>query len=103
MYLHVAHQISFGTLGELIGEMFGLKVFDTEILTFKSLLAGTYQTTYRGLMEKILIGAEVHVDETEVKLKTGKGHVWAFSSLEDVVCMYVGVHTSSSDKGCQNH
>ena len=54
-------------------------------------------------MEKILIGAEVHVDETEVKLKTGKGHVWAFSSLEDVVCMYVGVHTSSSDKGCQNH
>ena len=37
MYLHVAHQISFGTLEELIGEMFGLKVFDTEILMFRIL------------------------------------------------------------------
>ena len=88
MYLHVAHQISFGTLEELFREMFNLNVFDTEILTFKTLLARMYRPTYRKLMEKILAGQVVHVDETEVKLKTGKGYVWVFASLEEVVYMF---------------
>ncbi len=47
-----------------------------------------YQPTYRKLMEMILAGQVVHVDETEVKLKTGKGYVWVFASLEEVVYMY---------------
>jgi predicted RecB family nuclease len=88
IYLHVAHQISFGTLSELLGEMFSLKVSDTEILMFKSLLARMYQETCRGLMERILGGQVAHADETEVKLKTNKGFVWVFSSLEEVVYMY---------------
>jgi hypothetical protein len=88
IYLHVAHQISFGTLEELIGEMFGIKVFDNEIHMFKTLLAQAYRRTYRDLMERILAGQDVHADETEVKLKTGKGYVWVFSSLEEVVYMY---------------
>jgi hypothetical protein len=81
IYLHVAHQISFGTLEELIREMFGIKVFDNEILMFKTLLAQAYRRTYRDLLERIMAGQVVHADETEVKLKTGKGYVWVFSSL----------------------
>lgn len=88
IYLHVAHQISFGTLEELLGEMFGIKVCDNEILMFKNLLAEMYRQTCRSLMEKILSGQVVHADETEVKLKTGKGYVWVFSSLEEVIYMY---------------
>ena len=88
MYLHVAHQISFGTLEELFREMFNLNVFDNEILTFKTLLARMYQPTYRKLMAMILAGQVVHVDETEVKLKTGKGYVWVFASLEEVVYIF---------------
>ena len=55
---------------------------------FKTLLARMYRPTYRKFMEKILAGQVLHVDETEVKLKTGKGYVWVFASLEEVVYMY---------------
>src|SRR3954453_20540231 len=55
---------------------------------FKSLMAGYYQGTYRELLRKILSGNLLHVDETEVKLRTGKGYVWVFTSLEEVVFMY---------------
>jgi hypothetical protein len=55
---------------------------------FKSLLARYYRATYRGLLRKILAGGLLHVDETEVKLKTGKGYVWVFTNLEEVVYLF---------------
>ena len=55
---------------------------------FKTLLARMYGPTYRMLLQRILAGQVVHGDETEVKLKTGKGYVWVFASLEEVVYMY---------------
>jgi hypothetical protein len=47
-----------------------------------------YQPTYRKLLETILAGNVLHVDETEVKLTTEKANVWVFASLEEVVFMY---------------
>jgi hypothetical protein len=55
---------------------------------FKNLTAHIYRTTYRRLLERILAGQVVHIDETEVKLKTGKGYIWVFASLEEVFFMY---------------
>jgi hypothetical protein len=40
------------------------------------------------LLDKILSGPVLHIDETEVKLKTSKGYVWVFANLEDVVFLY---------------
>jgi hypothetical protein len=88
MYQHVAHCLSFDTVGCLFEEFFGLRIASPEIHMFKSLLARYYRATYRGLLRKILAGNLLHVDETEVKLRTGKGYVWVFTSLEEVVFMY---------------
>ena len=55
---------------------------------FKSLMARYYRPTYQRLLDKILSGDVLHVDETEVKLRTGKGYVWVFTNLEEVVFMY---------------
>jgi hypothetical protein len=54
----------------------------------KSLMARYYQATYQNLLQGILSGHLLHVDETEVKLQTGKGYVWVFTNLEAVVYMY---------------
>jgi hypothetical protein len=40
------------------------------------------------LLRKILSGHLLHVDETEVKLQQGKGYVWVFTNLEEVVYMF---------------
>ena len=39
-------------------------------------------------MKKIFSGDLLHVDETQVNLRTGKGYVWVFTNLEDVIYMY---------------
>src|SRR3954454_15785464 len=55
---------------------------------FKHLMVGYYQATYRRLLKKLLAGPLLHIDETEVKLQTGKGYVWVFTNLEEVVFLY---------------
>lgn len=88
IYQHVAHRLSIATLEELFHEFFGLAVHNPEIHMFKSLMARYYHTTYRKLLAKMVSGPVLHADETEVKLRTGKGYVWVFTSLEEVVYMY---------------
>ncbi|MBI5594050.1 MAG: IS66 family transposase [Deltaproteobacteria bacterium] len=88
MYQHVAHRLSGGTIEEMLREFFGLTVGNEEIHMLKSLMARYYSKTYRHLIQKILLGPVLHIDETQVKLRTGKGYVWVFTSMEEVVFMY---------------
>ena len=89
MYQHVAHRLSFKTIEVMFEEFFGLRINNCEIHMFKSLMSQYYRATYQGLLKKILSGNLLHVDETEVKLRTGKGYVWVFTNLEEVVFMYM--------------
>jgi predicted RecB family nuclease len=88
MFEHVAHRISYEVLGEMLRESFGLAVSSPEVHMIKLLMARYYRPGYRQLLGKILSGPVLHIDETEVKLKTGKGYVWVLASLEEVVFLY---------------
>lgn len=88
MYQHVAHRLSHGTIQTMLKEFFDLTVNTAEIHMFKSLLASYYEPTYQRLLHKILSGGLLHIDETEVTLQSGKGYVWVFTNLEEVVFMY---------------
>ncbi|MFC1635424.1 TM0106 family RecB-like putative nuclease, partial [Planctomycetota bacterium] len=88
MYLHLAHRTSFGALETMCGDLFGIYVSDPDMLMFKALMAHYYRPTYRALLKMICSGDVLYVDETPVKLKTGKGYVWVFTSQEEVVFMY---------------
>ncbi len=88
MFQHVAYRISLETVQKMLEEFFGFRIFNTEIHMFKSLMARYYKVTYRKLLEKILSGTLLHVDETEIKLQNVKGYVWVFTNLEEVVYMY---------------
>jgi predicted RecB family nuclease len=88
MFEHVAHGISLAMLEEMLRESFDLRVSNSEIHMFKSLMARYYRPGYQRLLKKILSGSVLHIDETEVNLRTGKGYVWVFASLEEVVFVY---------------
>jgi predicted RecB family nuclease len=88
MFEHVTHRISYDMLEEMLKESFDLGVCNPEIHMIKSLMARYYQRGFKRLLDKILSGSVLHIDETEVKLKTGKGYVWVFTSLEEVVFLY---------------
>jgi len=88
MYQHVAHRLSFRTIQVMFKEFFGLPVSPSDIHTIKHSMANDYRPTYQRLLEKIVSGKLLHLDETEVQLRTWKGFVWVFTSLEEVVFMY---------------
>jgi hypothetical protein len=88
MYQHVAHRLSLRTIQAMFKEFFGLPVSPSDIHTIKHSMANDYRPTYQALLQKLLSGPLLHVDETEVQLRTSKGFVWVFTSLEEVVFMY---------------
>jgi predicted RecB family nuclease len=88
MFQHVAQDLSFPKIEALLMELFGLHVRYAEIHMFKALMARRYRAGYKKLLEKLLTGKVLHVDETEVILRTGKAYVWVFANLEEAIFMY---------------
>ena len=87
-YQHITHRLGVKTLAALFHETFGIQVNWWEFIHFRHLLARYYRSTYRTLLAKILAGPVLHIDETEVKLRSGTGYVWVFANLEAAVYMY---------------
>jgi predicted RecB family nuclease len=88
IFQHVEHRVYLETAGKMVEEFFGIHLFGGEIFMLKSLMARFYKPTYQKLLRKILSGNLLHVDETEINLKNGKGYVWVFTNLEEVVFMF---------------
>ena len=88
MYSHIAQRISLKRIRGMIEELFGLRMSLTEINMFKGLMARYYRRAQERLLRKMLCGNLLHINETEVKLRTGKGYVWVLTNLEDVVYLY---------------
>jgi predicted RecB family nuclease len=88
MYQHVAQDMSLPKIEAMLMELFGLHVRYAEIHMFKALMARHYHAGYNKLLKKLLTGRVLHVDETEVILRTGKAYVWIFASMEEAIFMY---------------
>jgi uncharacterized protein (TIGR03067 family) len=88
MHEYVAHRIGCPMLAEMLKEFFGLNVCQQEVNEFKRLMALYYRPCYKRLLAKILSGKVLHIDETEVKLRTGKAYVWVFATAEEVVYIF---------------
>src|SRR6266508_2622715 len=88
IYHYVECRVSMIIIPKMIEELFGIRVFPAEIFMFKTLMAQIYTETVQQILNRILAGPLLHVDETEVKLQKGKGYVWVFTNLEEVVYMY---------------
>jgi predicted RecB family nuclease len=88
MYQHVVHRISLQGVSDMVEELFGVRVHLCEVTMFKGLMARYYRLAHDRLLQKILAGPLLHVDETEVGLRKGKGYVWVLTNLEEVVYLY---------------
>jgi predicted RecB family nuclease len=89
MFLHVACRISLRTVRFIFIELFGVHISIDELLTIKKLMANFYKFTYNKIINNIISSNLAHCDETGVMIRRiGKGCVWVFANLEDVVFMY---------------
>jgi hypothetical protein len=88
MYQHVAQRISLHNLQDTFEEFFGLRIAEEELRMIKSLMAKRYMATWEKIRDKILSGCVIHVDETPINLRKGKGYVWVLANMEDVIYLY---------------
>ena len=88
MYQHVVHRVSFEMLEGMLKDCFNLTVSHVEIHMFKVLLARYYRSTYQQILSKLLSGDILHLDETNVNFRHGKGYVWVVANMENVVYVY---------------
>jgi hypothetical protein len=88
MYEHVAHRVGTPMLAEMLREHFGLAAYVSELSEFKMIMARRYRPCCKRLLSKMLAGQLLHVDETPVRLRTGVGYVWVFTTAEEVIYAY---------------
>ena len=88
MHEHVAHRIGCPIVSKMAKDFFGLTLYPQEILRFRSMMARFYEPCYKKLLDIILSGGLLQIDETEVKLRNGKAYVWVFVTSEYVVYMH---------------
>ncbi len=81
--------VSFGKVQLGIEELFKLSISRTSFHNFKLYAADYYESTYKGLLNKIFNSSGViHVDETPVKLTKSTGYVWVFTNTVEVAFIF---------------
>jgi hypothetical protein len=88
MYMRVGHRVGPAVVEAMFREQSRLHADRTEIYMFKALLARYYRPTYRQLLASLRSGDLIHADETEATLRTGRGHIRVFASVEAVLFLY---------------
>lgn len=88
IFQHVEYKIHLSDLSRMLEDFFGIHLANHEVFILKTLMARYYEATYKRLLEKIVAGNLLHVDETKVELQDQKGYIWVFTNLEEVVYLY---------------
>jgi predicted RecB family nuclease len=76
-----------------LGALFGLQMSVSSIQAIKHSSAKVHEATFQQILERIISGPLVHVDETQITVRHDVHYVWVFTNLEEVAY----VHSSSRD------
>jgi predicted RecB family nuclease len=88
IYLNIDLRIPQQKVAAFLNQAFDFNFPRNGMSRFKTIGAELYRPTFDRLLCKILHGALIHADETQVRLKENVGYVWVFTSLEEVVYIY---------------
>jgi hypothetical protein len=69
-------------------QLYGINIPRTELNRQKTKAAGVYKDTHAGILNKIVSGRLIHVDETKVSIKGKGAFVWVFTNMEEVAYLY---------------
>lgn len=69
-------------------DLFDLHISQSQAYRFKSSIAEFYKPTYEAILNSIIDGPVMHIDETSVKLIEQKGYVWVITSIDKVYYFY---------------
>ena len=88
MYNNLVCGQNLSRVRRALNDIFDLDIPQPTLFRFKSLLRETLQPIYDRILAHLLRGSLLHIDETEVKLRSCKGYVWVFASMDAVYFEY---------------
>jgi predicted RecB family nuclease len=88
IYQNVACGQNMLRVRKVLGEVFKLRIGQPQMYRFKTAAGNHYRARYAKILDEILRGPLIHIDETEVNLRGRKGYVWVLTSMEQVYFFY---------------
>jgi hypothetical protein len=85
-------------VGRSLDTLFNLQISRSALARIKTASAKLYEETYQSILNRIVRGNLVHVDETMVKLGSGTGYVWAFTNMMDVAYVFSETREASTPR-----
>jgi hypothetical protein len=76
------------TAAKSLVRLFGLRIGDSTINSFKASAAAYYAETRRAIQTHLIAHDLIHADETPIALKDRRGYVWVFASMDSVIYFY---------------
>jgi hypothetical protein len=71
-----------------LAEVFGLSIPDSEGYRSKKYLMSLYQPLYADILQSVLRGPVLHIDETTARLRNQQGYVWVMASIDKAYYFY---------------
>lgn len=88
VYETLAKGVSLNKISDSLEDQFNLLIPVSTLFDTKSFAAAYYESVNRRILDRLLNGPVIHVDETPVKLKGHEGYVWVFTNGEEVLFLY---------------
>jgi predicted RecB family nuclease len=88
VYQNIELRMPLHQVTAFLNSVFGFQLSATMVSKFKETAAAFYHSTREALLQSIIGGGLVHVDETRINLGDQAGYVWVFTNLEKAVYLY---------------
>lgn len=88
IYQNVACGQNLLRVRKVLAEVFKLQLSSAQMYRFKTAVAEHYRRAYARILDEIMRGPLIHIDETEVDLRGRKGYVWVLTSMNQVYFFY---------------
>jgi predicted RecB family nuclease len=88
VYETIGLRIPYVTVQKNLSRFFGLDLPEYTLRFIRSIAAKYYRETYASILDRLVKGSVLHVDETDVSIRGKPAYVWVFTNLHDVAYMY---------------
>ncbi|MBU1201965.1 MAG: TM0106 family RecB-like putative nuclease [Nanoarchaeota archaeon] len=79
---------TFRSIEKSLKYYFKIPLDHRQIWEVKRTAATYYNKTFEEILQNLIKGKYIHIDETKVKLKTTSGYIWVFSNMDEVIYLY---------------
>ena len=88
VYWNVIGGLNMSRVTKGLADVFGLFLPQAAVHRFKAYVVDRYLSLYNEILESLLLGPIIHVDETVVNLRGNSGYVWVMVSMDKVYYFY---------------